>query len=235
MDGGGQRRRRLRVRETVGRRYARLRRPGFVLGISLVLGGLTVVTLILWLVERGHAWANNWLPNFVAEWTGILLVVVILERWRNREREAQFRPLRTYCYGELLRFLDNVGQTASSYLERFVTAGPGLEPTDDWAEAVRRMDVALPGGAVTDPNVRLNWWELLRDRSGELFEVCERHTPFLPESVVVPVLELVNAMRACALAATSVQMVWPPDYYVPIGDAFARAHAAVTAAAGERS
>ena len=194
-----------------------------------------MATLILWLVERGHAWANNWLPNFVAEWTGILLAVAIVDWWRQREREAQFRPLRALCYGELLRFMDNVGLSANTYLERFVVVGPGLEPTDDWAEAVRRIDVALPRGAVTDPNTRLNWWELLRARSGELYEVCERHMPFLPESVVVPVLELVNAMRACAMSATSVHTVWRPESYVPIGDTFARAHAAVTAAAGERS
>jgi hypothetical protein len=46
-----------------------------------------IVFFVLWLLERSHKWASEWLPNFVAEWSGILLTVVIVESVMKTKEE----------------------------------------------------------------------------------------------------------------------------------------------------
>lgn len=212
------------------RRNERGRRPrGILLWLSLVLLALTTATVTLWVFERGQPWADNWLPNFIAEWTGIFVAVAIVDRLREREREAQVRPLRAHCYREILHYLDNIGLNASTYLENFVAAGVGLRTTDDPAEAVHLMDVAFARDAVPDPNSRRCWVEMLQLRAVEIDEICKRNQAFIPTAVIVPVLALVNEMRTCA-AGFSELSSWAPTRYEPIGVTFQPAHAAVTAA-----
>jgi hypothetical protein len=206
------------------------RRTPFLVWLLLPVLALLALTAILWFFERAHAWANNWLPNFIAEWTGILIAVGLVEWRRGREREAQLRPLRIYCYEQILRYLDNVGLNAASYLERFVVAAPALENPGDGAEALRAIDAALArDGSMPDTNVRRNWLEMLRGRAATIDELCARHQPFIPEPVIAPVLGVVNTMRSCAEMFGESDLVVTSNY-VPVGDAFERAHAAVTRA-----
>jgi hypothetical protein len=202
---------------------------GMVFWLVLVLGLLAAVTLILWVVERRHAWANNWLPNLFAEWTGILVAVVIVNWLLEREREKQLRPFRAHCYRTILGDLDHIGLNASSYLERFAVAGPGFEPTKDPVEAVRRMDAAFARDAVPDPNTRRSWVEMLRSTAARMDETYLRYQPFIPPPVVGSLFVLLSKMRMSAMGLEMViASAETAGNYVPLGAAFGPAHAAVT-------
>src|SRR5205085_75318 len=65
--------------------------------LYLVLIALLLASIATWVFERNTSWANDWLPNFVAEWSGILIVVLVVERFAQaqirREQETIYRSL----------------------------------------------------------------------------------------------------------------------------------------------
>jgi hypothetical protein len=205
-----------------------VRRPGFLVGLLIA-----IALAVLWYIERFHAWANNWLPNFIAEWTGILIAVALLDQLRQQRNEARVRPLRLHAYRAFLRWLDHVGLVASDYLERWVTDSGERESTRNASEAVRRMDEAFARDAVPDPNTRRCWVEMLRYDAAEIDKICARYLPFLPPPVTVPTLAGVDAMRASADSFGEEKNSWGVGTYggyTPFGDDFVRAYAAVTRA-----
>src|ERR1043166_9269122 len=59
---------------------------------------LLAASIVVWIEDRRASWANNWLPNFIAEWSGILITVLIVERLTQaqsrRDFERFYAPLR---------------------------------------------------------------------------------------------------------------------------------------------
>jgi hypothetical protein len=57
-----------------------------------------VVTAAFW--DKG--WVHEWMPNFIAEWSGLLLVVLVVDRMTERHHARLTMPLR-YRAGDVLK------------------------------------------------------------------------------------------------------------------------------------
>lgn len=57
-------------------------------------GLLALVFALAWFAFRGQSWANTWLPNFVAEWSGIAFALVVIDRLLERNRQRQIVPIQ---------------------------------------------------------------------------------------------------------------------------------------------
>jgi hypothetical protein len=73
--------------------HARLTTRVYI-GLALLLLVFVALTAALW----SESWAQTWMPNFIAEWSGILIAVAIvdrlLERARGEAEIARLEPLR---------------------------------------------------------------------------------------------------------------------------------------------
>jgi hypothetical protein len=58
------------------------------------LAVLTLVTVVLTLVFWDQAWVRDWMPNFIAEWSGLFLAVAIVDRLLSRARTAEIEKRR---------------------------------------------------------------------------------------------------------------------------------------------
>lgn len=63
-----------------------------------MLAALLVGSIVAYVLERRATWANDWLPNFIAEWSGILLALLVFDRLKEAQQRREFemflRPLR---------------------------------------------------------------------------------------------------------------------------------------------
>jgi hypothetical protein len=57
--------------------------------VYLGLGMLLVVFLAVTAWRWSDGWVQTWMPNFIAEWSGLLVAVVIVERLLDRARAAE--------------------------------------------------------------------------------------------------------------------------------------------------
>lgn len=140
---------------------------------GVVLGAVSVVAYSL-----GATWASAWLPNFIAEWTGIFLVVVLvgrlLARHEEQERARKIQPMRDIAARDLAviaqPILDYVVQHSSEKtlprlrerIAEFNYIPPLTEYLDDWKyewpndpEAAVREGVAVADEALA----RFEGWE----------------------------------------------------------------------------
>jgi hypothetical protein len=80
------------------------------------LVALTVITVIVAVWQWDKAWAHEWLPNFIAEWSGLFIAVVIVDRLLSRaeavEVEQRRAPERRLAGDELALALEPIVNTA---------------------------------------------------------------------------------------------------------------------------
>jgi hypothetical protein len=80
------------------------------------LGALTVITIAVAVWRWDDPWARDWLPNFIAEWSGLFIAVAIVDRLlshaRRAEEEARREPWRRQAGIELAQALDELITTA---------------------------------------------------------------------------------------------------------------------------
>lgn len=59
---------------------------------------LLAASIATYAIDRRTSWANNWLPNFIAEWSGILLALLVFDRLKEAQQRRAFeqfvRPAR---------------------------------------------------------------------------------------------------------------------------------------------
>jgi hypothetical protein len=167
-----------------------------LLWLSLAAVLATGTTVALFIFERSHQWAHDWLPNLAVELVGIFVAVGIFDALRERQRENELKPLRARSYGLVLRDLDLIGLNSTSYLERFVD--PSRQPMpQNPIEAVRAIDAAYVANEVPT-HVRGSWVDGLKQAAKRLDETCEIYQPFWPPRVVDPLYALVAQLEATA-------------------------------------
>jgi hypothetical protein len=80
--------------------------------LYLCLAVLLAGTAGLWVSRRSDHWADQWLPNFVAEWSGIFIAVAVVDRLtyraRSAEREVALAPARLYAAGVVREILQQI-------------------------------------------------------------------------------------------------------------------------------
>jgi hypothetical protein len=189
---------------------------------------LTAVTAALFTMEYGHEWAHEWLPNFVAEWTGILFAIGVFEMARERERERELEPLRSRCYRSILDKLDHIGLNATSLLERFVVPPLGSAAPNESVNAVLKADEAFRHDTVPPGDIRDGWATMLEGTTKRLADDTEPYQPFIASSALDPLLDLLEVMRTSARQVrVVVGSASTSENYVPIASAFAETYAAV--------
>jgi hypothetical protein len=169
-----------------------------LLWLSLAAALATASTVVLFIFERSHGWAHDWLPNLAAEWTGIVIAVGIFDAIRERQRENELKPLRARCYTLVKRDLDLIADNASSYLERFLDEPMGPAAPSDPIQAVRAIDDAYMSGGVRFESTRGSWWKMLTHTADRLDKTCEIYQPFLPPQVIVPLYAFVEHLESAA-------------------------------------
>jgi hypothetical protein len=98
------------------------------------------------------------------------------------------------------------------------------------------MDAAFARNAVPDPNLRRNWVDMLRSTAARIDETCLRYRPFIPPPVVEPLFVLLSEIKMCAMGLEMViASAETAGNYVPLGEAFGPAHAAVASGLDETS
>jgi hypothetical protein len=84
--------------------------------VALALVMVATVAIAVW--QWDETWAHEWLPNFIAEWSGLFIAVAIVERLlaraRAREEAARRQPLRTLAGAQLGRAVEGIIGTAVS-------------------------------------------------------------------------------------------------------------------------
>ncbi|HYZ77404.1 MAG TPA: hypothetical protein VE596_08525 [Gaiellaceae bacterium] len=136
--------------------------------LAVLLAILSVGTTVVWFAFRSHTWANDWLPNFIAEWTGLFLAVFVIDRLLERERERHHeyqrelrrRPMREAAgqaieralayiisfavstYAQLHEVVEEEAVDAWEFLQRWIGEAPTATWTED-PEAVTRFALAL--------------------------------------------------------------------------------------------
>lgn len=86
--------------------------------VYAALGLLMVVTVVVAVWRWDDSWTHEWLPNFIAEWSGLFIAVAIVERLlaraRAQEEAARRQPLRQLAGSQLARALEGIIGTAVS-------------------------------------------------------------------------------------------------------------------------
>jgi hypothetical protein len=80
------------------------------------LAALLIFSIVLSAVFWDHKWAQEWMPNLIAEWSGLLVAVLIVDRLIERAKEEQLserqQPLRRLAGYEISRSLIDLVTTA---------------------------------------------------------------------------------------------------------------------------
>jgi hypothetical protein len=131
------------------------------LALALLLGASVLVYIVGRLT--GGLWPDIWMPNFIAEWSGILIAVVLVERLldreRRRERELALAPLRREAANVLGHALNGVmgfavatyasshditdaeePVEAAGFVERWAREWPDIQPlrNAEWLQHIAR-------------------------------------------------------------------------------------------------
>lgn len=126
--------------------------PAVVLHVTVVC--LLMVFIVVWIFERHTSWANNWFPNFIAEWSGILIAVLVVDRLNQAQRARTEQAVHESVYGSL-RY------TAG------VAIGRALEPMIDFLLALAEVTGMKTKGGYALVDFLEELWEWLgTPRSG---------------------------------------------------------------------
>ena len=112
--------------------------------VYVALGALTVLSIVLTAWQLDQKWAHEWMPNFIAEWSGLFVAVVVIERLLARARavEEQTRraPLRHLAGERLKKALTPLLDLA---VEEYCAAGADLDSGEPAAVFFTRWSVTL--------------------------------------------------------------------------------------------
>src|SRR5205823_4265035 len=94
-----------RVKVAFGIRARRAKGASLLVQLGGLFAGLGILTFGLWWFVRDQAWADAWLPNFVAEWSGIALALVVVDRLLEQQRVHAVTPLRRRAERSIAEYL----------------------------------------------------------------------------------------------------------------------------------
>jgi hypothetical protein len=178
------------------RRRLRISIP--MLALYLALASLFLASIFVWVLERNTSWANNWLPNFIAEWSGILITALVVERLvqaqARREAEAFYRPLRHtagLAIGRALRpMIDFLLAVAES-------TGLKTRPAYDLVSFFEELWhwLVVPRSGIVDPRACLAAWaDTLEEVEARLRDVHARYDTILDPGAIVQIDKLADCL-----------------------------------------
>jgi hypothetical protein len=138
--------------------------------VYAALVALTVLTSLFTWWQWDKQWVHEWMPNFIAEWSGLIVAVVIVDqllaRAREAERQRRRAPERQVVGDRLAQALDRVISAAA---QEWSLGGRELEPAapvpDFWTAWLADFENRH---SVRDPAWRLAFAHHLRAASGNL-------------------------------------------------------------------
>ncbi len=98
--------------------------------IGFAVSGIAI-GLVAALAYSSHAkWANTWLPSFIAEWSGIFIAVVVIDRLRAADRERKAGEGRAAVNSIPLHSLASCVEPIAYYAGALIGAGDatGYQP-----------------------------------------------------------------------------------------------------------
>jgi hypothetical protein len=97
-----------------------LHQPGWTLArIYIGMIGVILVLSVLYAVLHDTNWATNWFPNVIAEWTGLIIAVTIVDRLVDQARREPMRSRAVTDLADILR------ETARAFIRM---DAPRVEP-----------------------------------------------------------------------------------------------------------
>jgi hypothetical protein len=166
----------------------------------------------------GGSWADTWMPNFIAEWSGIFIAVVVVERLferdRRRQQELALAPLRRAAGSALLRALSSVLDYAvREYAEVHQTKREDAIPAsvflNRWADEVEQHPT------MTDP-FWLDWLsDALAGMATQLREVRARYITALEPREIANLDSLERQASSFSHTAKGVADQLDPDTPTP--------------------
>jgi hypothetical protein len=109
---------------------------GLLFGVSILVEALGSV--LRW------SWTGNWMPNFIAEWSGIFVAVFVVERLlalqQHRAAEVQLKPLRVVA-GDMLASSIAPIVACAWILRRTALVDPGLALVRRYGEFNRPLEI----------------------------------------------------------------------------------------------
>jgi hypothetical protein len=164
--------------------------------LTVALAALLVGTSLTWLFARKTSWADNWLPNFIAEWSGILIVVVLVTRAeaaaRRREEAVAYATLREKAGLEIASALRPMIDFLLSVAE---VTGVRTRPVEKLVEFFDRLFLELPRDGIVDPRACLaQWADTLADVELRLRKVHERYSMALFPDEITQIDKVADAL-----------------------------------------
>jgi len=126
-----------------------MRRVSILYALYAGLAALTVALVVIWFAFRSHAWASNWLPNFIAESAGIFVTVAVVDGVIRAQRARSERPFRLRAATRLQRALQSMLNLIAADLYY-------LPNPDKWLN-IRRADEFVEGWRTQTDGVPLIW------------------------------------------------------------------------------
>jgi hypothetical protein len=147
----------------------------------------------------GEAWPDVWLPNFIAEWSGILIAVVLVERVlareRLREREEARAPLRLAVASTLSLALENVIDFA---IDRYADE-KGVDEAEDPVQAAPFLvewSRTVEDQMWTRDAFSVGWWATtLKNLSESLVEIRAKYVTVLDPAEIRRLDDLERSAR----------------------------------------
>jgi hypothetical protein len=174
----------------------RIHRPGPIAVLYLVLLALLLASILTWLFDRHTAWANNWAPNFIAEWSGILIAVVVVERLvqaaQRREQAATYMALRHTAGVALGRALRPMVDFLLAVAE---VTKIETKPGEELVVFFERVFEELPRSGIPDPKKCLaQWVEILDDAENRIRSVHDRYFMTLDPDEITQIDRLADSL-----------------------------------------
>lgn len=172
------------------------RRPTPRILLYGVLTFLLVASVLVWAFERTTSWANDWLPNFIAEWSGIFIAVLVVDRLvyaeRQREQAAIYTPLRHTAGLALGKALQPLIDFLLAVAE---ATGLRTRPGQDLVTFFEELFEAFPRGGIVDPRACLEQWvEILTKVESDLRGVRDRYVVTLDPGEISELDKLIAAV-----------------------------------------